>query len=610
VGVSRWRKYRPIVQPAADIVTWSVCLIAASFLRLGDTMPPDFWARAWLIIAGAAVAQLVIGFSTSLYRTRWRVGSFEEMAALARAVVLVDLILVVMVVGSSVHPVPMGAVIGGGALSLILTGAARSMWRLNNERKRPPADGAERVVVFGAGDGGMQLIDALLADPAQVYVPVALLDDDPGKASLRLRHLRVSGGRTQIQATAAAAGADTLIIAIPTADSELIRVLSDLAAEAGLAAKVLPPVSRYIETAGPVVAEDVRPVTEADLLGRHVVDTEIESVAGYLKGRRVLVTGAGGSIGSELCRQIARFEPERLVLLDRDETGLHQVQLSIEGRALLDSRRLVVCDIRDRPALDAVFDEHQPEVVFHAAALKHLPLLEMWPAEAVKNNLHGTRHVLDAAVRVGVERFVNISTDKAADPCSVLGYTKRLAEGLTSAAGSVATGTYLSVRFGNVLGSRGSVLTSFRAQIEAGGPVTVTDPCVARYFMMVEEAVQLVVQAGALGRSGEALVLDMGQPVRLADVAERLIQQSGRAIDIVYTGLRSGEKLQEDLFGSGEVDQRRVHPLISHVCVPPVDLATLAKLEVDAPALDLIGALWEGCEVMRRAVAAPSRAAG
>ncbi len=292
----------------------------------------------------------------------------------------------------------------------------------------------------------------------------------------------------------------------------------------------------------------------------------------------MLVTGAGGSIGSELCRAIHRFAPATLVKLDRDESGLHELQLSIEQRALLDERSLVVCNIQDLAALEEVFEEHRPEVVFHAAALKHLPLLEMWPTEAVKTNVLGTWNVLSTSLRYGVERLVNISTDKAADPCSVLGYTKRIAERLTATAASGAGGAYLSVRFGNVLGSRGSVLTTFRAQIEAGGPVTVTHPDVTRYFMTVQEAVQLVVQAGAIGDNGEVLVLDMGSPARIAEVARRLITLAERSVDIVFTGLRPGEKLNEVLFGRGEADLRPKHPLISHVPVPPIDTALIETL--------------------------------
>jgi len=297
----------------------------------------------------------------------------------------------------------------------------------------------------------------------------------------------------------------------------------------------------------------------------------MDTIASYLTGKRVLVTGAGGSIGSELCRQIHRFAPSRLIMLDRDESALHAVQLSIHGRTMLDSPDLVLADIRDSQLLLRIFEQCQPEVVFHAAALKHLPMLEQYPGEAVKTNVWGTLSVLEAAKTTGVERFVNISTDKAANPISVLGYTKRLAEGLTAATASEVDGTYLSVRFGNVLGSRGSVLTTFAAQIAAGGPLTVTDPQVTRYFMTVQEAVQLVIQAAAIGGDGEVLVLDMGEPVRIADVAKQLIDISGVDADVTYTGLTDGEKLHEELFGEGESDERRVHPLVSHVAAPAFD---------------------------------------
>jgi FlaA1/EpsC-like NDP-sugar epimerase len=300
----------------------------------------------------------------------------------------------------------------------------------------------------------------------------------------------------------------------------------------------------------------------------------------------VLVTGAGGSIGSELCRQIHRFAPGELMMLDRDESALHAVQLALRGRALLDGSELILADLRDPDAIRDVFSDRRPEVVFHAAALKHLPLLERYPGEAVKSNVHGTLTVLEMAR--GVEKFVNISTDKAANPTSVLGYSKRITERLTAHAAMINEGNFLSVRFGNVLGSRGSVLTAFSAQAAAGGPITVTHPEVTRYFMTVHEAVQLVIQAAAIGRPGEALVLDMGKAVRIADVARQLAEQAPHPVDIIYTGLRPGEKLHEELFGSGESDVRPFHHLISHVGVPPLDPAEVRLLDPHFERDDLV----------------------
>jgi FlaA1/EpsC-like NDP-sugar epimerase len=531
-------------------------------------------AGLFLAIGIAVVAQLALG-STVLYRRQWKICSFEEILALSLTVTAVGAVLLGVSLLTLRHDLPVGVVLAGSAFTLVLTAGSRCVWRLAREYRHGVSEHAEKVIVFGAGDAGRQVIDTL-STPDSPFTPVALLDDDPGKRSLQIRTLRVAGGRAELAYVAKRTNAIILVIAIPSADSQLIRELSTLAGEVGLDVRVLPPVSRLFATE--LGVEDIRPVTDADLLGRHAVDTEIELIAEYLTGRRVLVTGAGGSIGSELCRQIHQFAPSELVMLDRDESGLHQTQLAIEGRAMLNTRSMVVCDIRDAAALHAVFDEHRPEVVFHAAALKHLPLLEMWPSEAVKTNIFGTLNVLEAAASCGTDKVVNISTDKAANPASVLGYTKRLAERLTAEIGKDAPGSYLSVRFGNVLGSRGSVLTAFRAQVEAGGPVTVTDPNVTRFFMTVEEAVQLTVQAGALGKTGQVMVLDMGDPVRIAEVAERLVSEARRPVRIVYTGLRLGEKLHEDLFGDEETERHQIHPLISSTSVPRIGTVTIGDL--------------------------------
>ena len=368
-----------------------------------------------------------------------------------------------------------------------------------------------------------------------------------------------------------------LLIAIPRAGRALVAELTDRARAADLAVKVLPSNRELLD--GAVRLADIRDLTLSDLLGRREVQTEVETIAGYLTGKRVLVTGAGGSIGSELCRQIQRFAPAELMMLDRDESALHGVQLSIEQRALLedtDRCSLLLADIRDTPTIAEIFRTRAPQVVFHAAALKHLPLLERFPREALRTNVFSTLDLLEMACRAGVERFVNVSTDKAADPTSVLGYTKRISERLTADVATRSEGVYLSVRFGNVLGSRGSVLETFQAQIASGGPITVTDPEVTRFFMTTAEAVELLIQAGGIGRPGEVLVLDMGDPVRIADVARRLVELTQSDVDIVFTGLRPGEKADEVLFGAGEVDFRPVHPLIAHVSVPPLAPSALA----------------------------------
>ena len=564
----------------ADAAAWALAVTAAMTVRfdLGESIW-DAWSPA-SAVALAIIAQVVAGYASGIYSARWRRGSLEEGMALARTILMATAVLVV---GNDLLPgarlVPVSVAIGAAPIAFCGAGAVRFMERFAAMRRSEhDVEGTQPVLVFGAGDGGCQVIKSMHSDDLNRWNPVGIIDDDISKSHLRISGVSVLGTRKELAEIVARTGAEMLVVAAPSISSESLRDLSAKALQADVALRVVPPVTELLD--GHVGADDVRPVTEADLLGRHQVDTDISAIAGYISGRRVLVTGAGGSIGSELCRQIHLFNPERLIMVDRDESALHAVQMAIEGRALLDTRNLVVADIRDADRMTEVFMEHRPDVVFHTAALKHLPLLELYPAEALKTNVRGTLNVLQAASASGVERFVNISTDKAADPSSVLGYTKRIAEQLTSWFAAREDGTYLSVRFGNVLGSRGSVLGAFEKQVAAGGPITVTHPDVTRYFMTVTEAVQLVIQAGAVGLDGEALVLDMGEPVKIVDVARRLVAQSDRPIEIVYTGLRPGEKLHEVLLGRNEHDDRHAHPLISHCRVPAQSPLGLSSLDV------------------------------
>jgi FlaA1/EpsC-like NDP-sugar epimerase len=561
------RRPRHAAQVLADSLAWVIGMVLAELARYDFTIAERHQGDLAILSLIAVVLAIPVGYAFGLYTGRYRFGSFDEVAALVRSIGVVAFAVFALNLALG-RPLPASVPIAGGLVALLLCAALRYTVRLTRERRlRPNADERSRLIVLGAGDGGTQVVGALLRQPTSEYVPVALLDDDPDKRRLRIMGIPVEGTSNDVERVAAAHDADTLLIAIPSAPASLIRDVSDAARLAGLDVRVLPPVN---ELFGIVTVADIRPPTPADLIGRKEIETDVESIAQYMRGRRVLVTGAGGSIGSELCRQIARYEPAELVLLDHDESNLLACQLTLDGVGRLESPNLVVASIRDRERIDDVFATHRPEVVFHVAALKHVPLLELNPGEAVSTNVAGTRNVLDAALRANVERFVNVSTDKAADPMNVLGRTKRIAERMTAHAGERATGAYLSVRFGNVLGSRGSVLETFRAQIEAGGPVVVTSPTVTRFFMTCEEAVQLTIQAGAVGRSGEVLVLDVGEPVRIADLAQRLVADAGREIEIVYTGLRLGEREHETLFGSDETPTRPSHPLISHCDVPPI----------------------------------------
>lgn len=572
-------RFRYLLQGGFDASAWFIGLWLATFLRYEMELSKVETSSVLVVAAVAAVLQLSFGTLSGLYVHRWRYGTFDEVAATIRTVAGVGVVVTLANWLLFDHLVPVSATISAGFLALGVMSTGRMIWRLMLDRwTRADHEGREPVVVVGAGEGGFQVVTAMLK--AGPYQPVAILDDDPDLRNLRIKGVGVCGDRSVLAEVVERTGARTMVIAIPSAPGELVRDLAARADALGLHTLILPPVEDLLGTGASVNIGDIRPLTEVDLLGRRELSLDIESVAEYLTGKRVLVTGAGGSIGSELCRQIHRFAPESLVMLDRDESALQAVQVSIEGRGLLDSRNLVVCCIRDIDRLRDVFSEHRPDVVFHAAALKHLPLLEMHPAEGWKTNVWGTQNMLQVAGEFGVDRFVNISTDKAADPSSVLGQTKRIAEQLTSHAGIHNSGTYLSVRFGNVLGSRGSVLPLFREQIAQGGPVTVTDPGVTRFFMTIPEACELVIQAGALAsHDGKVLVLDMGEPVKIDDLARRLINEAERPVEIVYTGLRPGEKLHEVLFGPDEAATVSEHPLISWVDVPAMEPDEAASID-------------------------------
>jgi FlaA1/EpsC-like NDP-sugar epimerase len=531
----------------------------------------------------AAVVYVCSSLALRLHQGRYAVGSIDELNGLAVATGLAGTVVLLadLAAGTPRH-LPLSVPVLGAAIAFVLMLAQRLAIRGQREGAVRPREGAP-TLVFGAGDAGQQLVRSMLGDPASPFLPVGILDDDPAKRYLRVRGVRLLGGRDSIGVSAVATGAEVLVIAVPSADSELIREISRRAIEARLTVKVLPSLNDLLSRR--VGIRDVRDIDISDLLGRRQIDTDVDEIATYLRGRRVLVTGAGGSIGAELCRQITAYGPAELMMLDRDESALHAVQLRIHGEAWLDRPEVILADIRDAEALCEIFERRRPEVVFHAAALKHVNMLEQYPAEGWKTNVLGTRNVLAAAVAVGTTHLINVSTDKAADPVNVLGRTKRMAERITASYAQHHRGRFLSVRFGNVLGSRGSVLETFAAQIARGGPVTVTDAEVTRYFMTIPEAVQLVIQAGAIGTGGEALVLDMGQPVRIAQMAEALIAMDGRPIDIEYSGLRSGEKLHEALFGSAETDLRPVHPLISHVSVPPLTPDLLVRLDNLPPSI-------------------------
>ncbi|MEJ2866413.1 nucleoside-diphosphate sugar epimerase/dehydratase [Actinomycetospora sp. OC33-EN08] len=547
------------------------------------------------LLAGAV--QYLIGSASHLYLRRHPQGSAQEAVQLGAVVLSTGTLVSVVGLLPDIPVVPRSVPAMAAVVTLVVAGGLRLAVRARRDAiSRPDPDSALRVLVYGAGRTGAQLVRSMMGDTEGGLRAIALLDDDPGLRRQRICGVPVLGSGADLAPVARCTGAELLVIAIRNPERELVRRTRAAAAEIGIQVKILSPLGERLTPS--VGVADLREIDINELLGRHPVETDVSVVSPCITGRRVLVTGAGGSIGSELCRQIARFDPAELLMLDRDESALHALQLSIYGRALLDSPDVILADIRDAEALDDIFAQRRPEIVFHAAALKHLPMLEQYPDEAWKSNVLGTVNVLRTSVGCGVHRFVNISTDKAADPTSVLGKSKRIGERLVAATARECGLPYLSVRFGNVLGSRGSVVTTFVEQLAAGAPVTITHPEVRRYFMTVQEAVQLVLQAGALGRPGQVHVLDMGRQVRIVELARQLMQTLGTDVPVVYTGLRKGEKLREDLFGEAEGEDRRerCHPAITAVPVPELAAEVAEVAAVGAGPAAALAALGGGRE--------------
>jgi FlaA1/EpsC-like NDP-sugar epimerase len=415
---------------------------------------------------------------------------------------------------------------------------------------------SKNLLIIGAGDCGEKIYREIRDNARLRYNVVGFLDDDRAKRGMKIHSIPVLGEIEDLEPIAKRVDADEMLIAIPSANSEQMRMVVSLCKKSGVAFKTIPGMGELIN--GRVSVSAIREVAYRDLLGREVIELDEEKIGAYLQGKSVLVTGAGGSIGSELCRQICRFRPKRIVLYERAETPLYELELELEKSFPEVELRALLADVRDRNQLEKAFESSKPHTVFHAAAYKHVPMLELQPWKAIKNNIQGTRNLIDMSSDFSVERFVFVSTDKAVHPANVMGATKRVAEMLTqSQNGCETTDTrFMIVRFGNVVGSVGSVVPLFKKQIEKGGPVTVTHPEVTRYFMTIPEACQLILQAGSMGEGGEVFILEMGTPIKIDDMARDLIRLSGFEPDvdikIEYIGLRPGEKLFEELITEGE----------------------------------------------------------
>jgi FlaA1/EpsC-like NDP-sugar epimerase len=567
-----------------DLLVTLIAYLVTLILRFDGSVPVEYWRNFWAFLPAALASHLLINHLFGLYGPMWRYASVLEARRIVQAgvvgggsVILANLL--VQLVPGGVRALPLSVTIFGAVLTMLLSGAIRFQSRLLALKQRPRTAQRDRVLIVGAGAAGSMMLKDLLHSPSLGLDPVGLIDDDRRKVGRRLHGVPVLGTRAAIPRLVDRHQVTAVLLAIPSATEDLVREVAEACEQAHVTLKVLPSVHETV--GGKVTARDLRDLRIEDLLGRKQVETDLQAVATMLRGRRVLVTGAGGSIGSEIVRQVASFGPASLVLLDHDETHLYDAMMSLEELAFIrdsngpgaDMRMTtVLADIRDRERVFGVFMSYQPEIVFHAAAHKHVPVLEAHPEEAVATNVLGTANLADAALFVATERFVLISTDKAINPVSVMGASKWLAEQVVRSLQD-GQGIMCAVRFGNVLGSRGSVIPTFFRQIAMGGPVTVTDPNMKRYFMSVEEAVQLVLQAAALSTGGEVFTLDMGEPVRILDLAERLIRLSGRTpgqdVPITIVGPRPGEKTVEEILAPDEQLMPSGHPAIV-VSKPPV----------------------------------------
>ena len=614
--INRHRLWQLIVDAALIAAAWYL----AFRLRFDPRVPPYyhtlFVRTIWIVL----LIKLVVFVGFGFYNRWWRYVSTRDMWGAARGVTVASLVAsLVVYFAQPVQQIrlPRSVAIMDWLLLLAFVAGSRLLARTLIERPaaRSLVARGKEVILVGAGDAAQLILKEILRSPALGYTPIGLIDDDPRKRNLRLHGVRVLGTTDQLRRILREQKPDEVLIALPSASGEVRQKIVTTTRQEGVPVKTLPGLNELFGDSN--LATQIRPVQVEDVLGREQVEVDFEAIAAYLVDKTVFVTGAGGSIGSELCRQIAHIGPARIVLVDQAETALYEIERELVDERGFTALAAVLADVKDRARVFQVFEKYPPNVVFHAAAYKHVPMLESNPLEALRNNALATKIVADAAARFGVERFVLISSDKAANPKNLLGQSKAVGEWIVEAYGhrSDIDTRFVAVRFGNVLNSAGSVIPIFRRQIEKGGPVTVTHPEMTRYFMTIPEAVRLVVQAGAIGGRGEVFVLDMGDPVRIVDLARNMIRLSGKEPDteiaIDYVGVRAGEKLHEELWTEDERVTPTRHPKILRSTRPPVDagwlehvLSELERLAAAGDTLEVVARLRAAAAEQPRGVAA------
>ncbi|KMK99301.1 polysaccharide biosynthesis protein [Rossellomorea marisflavi] len=509
------------------------------------------------------ISHHVFAFIYRLYQKAWEYASIGEMVTIVKAITfsIASTAIIQLLVNQDVYIRVMAVT---WMLHILLIGGSRFSWRMYRDHYIKPKQEKKRALIIGAGSAGSMLVRQLRKNPETDLLPVGFIDDNPKKYKLQIYGVQVFGQTKDIPEIVERLNVDNIIIAIPSLSKHDIQNIYQECSKTSAKTQIMPMIEDIVS--GKVSVHQFREVEVEDLLGRDPVDLDTKTISDKLTGKTILVTGAGGSIGSEICRQVSKFDPDTLLLLGHGENSIYGIDMELRTKYKNDFNIIpIIADVQDRDRIFEVMESYSPDVVYHAAAHKHVPLMEYNPREAVKNNVIGTKNVAEAADTFGVKTFVLVSSDKAVNPTNVMGSTKRIAEMVIQNLNKDSETNFVAVRFGNVLGSRGSVIPLFKKQIQAGGPVTVTHPDMTRYFMTIPEASRLVLQAGALARGGEIFVLDMGEPVKIVDLAKNLINLSGynlEEIGISYAGIRPGEKMYEELLGENEVHSKEIFPKI------------------------------------------------
>jgi len=550
----RFLSLRTITMLIIDTFLINAAIYCALLLRFDGLIPTEYLHAFFVLSPLITLVNLILMKTFKLYNRIWQYASIGELLSILGATTSSIIIIIACIEFFGLPILPRAVYILGWVGTNLFIGISRLSWRLFRDYRLKVKRTRQRVLIVGAGNAGALLVREIQSNPDLELQAVAFVDDDPNKKDQMMLGLPVKGSRANIPGLVEYLNIDEIIIAMPSVGGKAVREIIDICKQTSVSLKILPNI--YDSANGANMISHIRNIQMEDLLGRVPVAIDLKQVSGYIHNKIVLITGAGGSIGSELCRQIASFKPRLLVIMDFCENNLFDIEMELKDLGVESGIAVELLDVKHRDNLEAAFIRYLPQVIFHAAAYKHVPIMERHPEEAMYNNVLGTKNVAELSDKYGAETFILISSDKAVNPSSIMGATKRIAELIIKDLNRSSSTRFAAVRFGNVLGSRGSVIPTFKKQIERGGPVTVTHPDMKRFFMTIPEAVELVIQAGAIAAGGEIFVLDMGEAVNIADMAKDLIRlygyEPGRDIEITYTGIRPGEKLYEELFSGRE----------------------------------------------------------